>query len=175
MAGRPSKLTPTLQQAVVEVLRNTGCNRTQAARHIEVDRITFGRWIAKNESFRSAVEKAENDYDLGLLGRARAHAAREGKTAQWLIEHHPRLRAEWGTKAELTVVGPDGLAPSVEVKHTHGLAPGTADSLAQLSAIAASLDVMVRVGLVPQPGGSEPRLVNAGALDDAEDDEVHPA
>jgi|GEM_PF-2233090 len=171
----PTKLTPLVQQAVVEVLRSTGCSRTQAARHVEVDRDTFARWMKRSAAFRGAVEKAENDYDIALIGRVRAHATRSEKTAQWLLEHHPRHRAEWGTKAELTLVGPDGQAPQVEVKHTHGLAAGTADALTQLTALAASLDVMVRVGLIAQPGGSEPRLVGSGSADDPEVDEVHPA
>jgi hypothetical protein len=166
-----------VREAVLTVLRNTGCSRAQAAAHVEVSRETFGRWMSANASFRDAVEKAENEYDLGLLARARSHATRDSRTATWLIEHHPRLRAEWSQKAEVgvTVSGPDGGPPKLEVEHTHGLASGTGEQLAQLVEFAATADVLVRVGLIPPPGEHLISDGEAESVVDAEVDEVHPA
>lgn len=170
--GRPSRLTAPVQEAVVTILRSTGCSRAQAARHVGVDVSTFARWMDRNAVFRGAVEKAENEYDLGVLARVRAHATRSDKTATWLLEHHPRLRAEWATKdqSEVTILGRNGQSPQVEVAVTHGLAAPALDAVAKLAALAQTLDVMVRVGLVSPPGGSGagPRLVGPAA--DAEVD-----
>ena len=155
------------------ILRTTGCSRTQAARHVEVDYSTFRAWMARSTAFRLAVERAETDYEMALLGRARAHAQVDSRTATWLIEHHPRLRAEWGQKVEVT----GGLLAegSIEVKHTHGLTAGAGDSIDRLTRLAAAFDVLVRVGILPRPGEraeSAPRLVSGG---DTEVDEVYPA
>lgn len=180
--ARSTKLTPVIHEAVVTILRTSGCSRTQAASHVGVDRTTFHRWMNRSTTFRSAVEKAENDFDLGILARVRAHATRDSRTAQWVIEHHPRLRAEWGTVRQemgVTVVGPDGEAPSLEVKHTHGVATETISQLAELADFAkllATADVLVRVGLIPAVGSGEVgQSVEDEVVIDAEAVEVHPA
>ena len=168
--GRPTRFTPQLQDAICQVIK-VGATHKMAAAFAEVDIDTFQRWMRQKTAFRNAVRKAEADCDTALVGRIRA-AAQSGdwKAAAWLMERAPRTRAEWSLNATLNVAQ----AP-VEVKVTHGLSAGTADALAQLAQLAAALDVMVRVGVVPQlgTGGAGPRSV--GPVDDPEDDEVHPA
>lgn len=162
-------------EAIVTVLRTTGCTRTQAARHVEIHPDTLGTWYANNPAFRRAVDKAESDYDVGVLGRMRAHATKDPRAAQFIAERHHRLRAEWGPKAaevSVALTGPDGQAPQVEVKHTHGLAVAAGE---QLAALAATLDVLVRVGVLGGPGAAVPRLVGPDAAGDTEVVEVHPA
>jgi len=173
--GRRTKLTPARQEAICKALRG-GSTREIASRYAEIDPATFWRWFSANTSFRGAVEKAEADCDAALLGRIRASAsAGDWKAGAWLLERHPRTRAEFRQNAEVTVVGPDGAAPTVEVKHTHGLAIGTAAALDQLAQLAGTLDVMVRVGLVPPPGGTSGAGLKVVGAGDSEDDEVHPA
>ena len=71
MAGRPSKLTPEVQQTVVEILRNCG-TRTAAAGRIHVHMATFLDWIHRGEQatsgkyydFLIAVRDAEAQAEL---------------------------------------------------------------------------------------------------------------
>jgi hypothetical protein len=66
MAGRPSKLTPEVQQTVVDILRNCG-PRTAAAGRVHVHMVTFLDWIHRGEQatsgkyydFLCAVKDAE--------------------------------------------------------------------------------------------------------------------
>lgn len=170
--GRRLKLTPTMQQAAVELLRNTGCTYRHVAVRLGVAESTFHKWLVDYKSFSEAIEQAVNDFELGIYARARAQASTDSKSLQWLAEHHPRVRAGWmAPKQELGVT----LSGSSEVTVTHGLSAGTADAFERLAALAASLDVMVRVGVVPQLGAGPAGPRRVGPVDDAEDDEVHPA
>lgn len=171
---RPTKLVPVVEQAILDIIRQTGASHARAARHAGVDPSTFSQWMRRNSRFANEVEKAEADFVNGLVARTRLHATRDAKTATWLLEHHPLSRAEYGAKA--TEVGVTLSAPGggpVEVKHTHGIAGGSAE---QLLALAATLDTLARVGAVPQLGAGAPISVGpADAADDAEVVEVHPA
>jgi hypothetical protein len=71
MAGRPTKLTPEVQQTVVEILRNCG-TRTAAAGRVRVHMATFLDWIHRGEQatsgkyydFLIAVRDAEAQAEL---------------------------------------------------------------------------------------------------------------
>src|SRR5580704_3074286 len=52
MAGRPSKFTPEVQQIIVEILRNCG-TRTAAAGRSHVHMATFLDWIHRGEQATS--------------------------------------------------------------------------------------------------------------------------
>jgi hypothetical protein len=66
LAGRPTKLTPEVQQIIVEILRNCG-TRTAAAGRSHVHMATFLDWIHRGEQatsgkyydFLCAVKDAE--------------------------------------------------------------------------------------------------------------------
>lgn len=53
MAGRPTKLTPELQQTICDVLRNCG-TQTAAAARANVSQVTFLDWIHKGERSTSS-------------------------------------------------------------------------------------------------------------------------
>jgi hypothetical protein len=53
MAGRPTKLTPDVQQTV-EILRNCG-TRTAAAGRAHVNVVTFLDWLKREAEARSGI------------------------------------------------------------------------------------------------------------------------
>jgi hypothetical protein len=54
MAGRPTKLTPDVQQTVLEILRNCG-TRTAAAARGHVNVVTFLDWLKRGAEARSGI------------------------------------------------------------------------------------------------------------------------
>ncbi len=78
MAGRPSKLTPDVQQIIVDILRNCG-TRTAAAGRSRVHMATFLDWMRRGEqstagkyyNFLTAVRDAEAQAELMAIRTVR--------------------------------------------------------------------------------------------------------
>lgn len=121
--GRPTKATPERIEAICHLLAK-GNTRTTAAAMCDVARGTLWRWMAEDETFRDAVEKAESDAQKTLLHRILMSAEtgmtvtrQNGDTveypgqwtaAAWILERRwPELYGRRDTnKVELT--GRDG-------------------------------------------------------------------
>lgn len=168
--ARRIRLTPLVQEAVVRVLRNGG-TRTSAAGHVGVSRETFYRWLNTRTTFRDAVEKAEHDCDVDLVVRIKAAAVGgDWKAAQWLLEHHPRTRADWRANIDVNVSQLDAM----QVEVTHRLdASALVNPLVAIRELAEALDIVVGVGGFPALGAGG--AGGARAVAGAEVDEVHPA
>jgi transposase len=109
--GRPTKLTPEVQERIVTALR-AGNYRETASRHAGISYMTFRRWEMKGEAVKSrkfcefceAIKKAEADAevrDLELISKA---AEEQWQAAAWKLER--KYPQRWGrrdaTKLELS-------------------------------------------------------------------------
>ncbi len=144
-----------------------GNTRTAAAQFAGIHYSTLWEWMQAYPEFREAVEKAEADCEVAMVGRVKAAAVNgDWKAAAWWLSR--RRMPEWGENSTVTVES----AP-MEVKHTVALSEGNA--VLAIGQLAAALDIMVGVGAValPEGGRGEPRAV--GPNGNAEVDEVHPA
>ena len=68
--GRPTKLTPELQETIIRAIAEDGCTYADACRRVRIAPSTFGRWKQKGEeqtrgkysAFCTHLKKAESDY-----------------------------------------------------------------------------------------------------------------
>jgi len=113
--GRPPKLTPEVQQKIVETL-TLGNYRSTAARAAGVSYSAFQEWMRKGEKARkgahrdffNAVRAIETQTEVIVVGDLLLKAKKDPKLAKWWLAHrHPK---RWGDnrpqKVELT--GKDG-------------------------------------------------------------------
>lgn len=126
--GRPTKLTPEVQDKIVTALR-AGNYQETAATYAGVEPRTFYRWMERGENnpedepyrqFRQAVEKAKADSevrDVALIDRAAADGS--WQAAAWKLERkHPN---RWGRVTRTEISGPEGQAVKVEIDHKAAL------------------------------------------------------
>ncbi len=105
--GRPTSLTPGIQEKVLQALA-VGNYRKQAAAYAGIDDSTLRRWLARGRnhhdapyaSFRKAALEAESRSQIASLGVI-AKAARDGdwKAAAWLLER--RVPEQYAPKSRL--------------------------------------------------------------------------
>jgi transposase len=97
--GRPTKLTPEVQERIVTALR-AGNYRETASRHAGISYMTFRRWEMKGEAIKKAEADAEVR-DLELISKA---AEEQWQAAAWKLER--KYPQRWGrrdaTKLELS-------------------------------------------------------------------------
>jgi transposase len=121
--GRPTKLTPEVQDKIVAALR-AGNYQETAAMYAGVEARTFYRWMERGESddaddeiyrqFRQAVEKAKADAevrDIALIDKA-AHDG-SWQAAAWKLER--KFPNRWGRVNRTEISGPDGAPVKVEM------------------------------------------------------------
>jgi transposase len=114
--GRPTKLTPEVQDKIVAALR-AGNYQETAAMYAGVEARTFYRWMVRGESdgvedesyrqFRHAVEKAKADAevrDIALIDKA-AHDG-SWQAAAWKLER--KFPQKWGRVNRTEISGPEG-------------------------------------------------------------------
>ena len=112
MAGRKTKLTPQVQDLIVQAL-NVGAHHEHACQYGGISKDTFYAWLKKGEEgkppfsdFSDAVKKAESQAGVGYLALIDS-AARAGnwQAAAWKLERRwPML---YGRRM-LEVSGPGG-------------------------------------------------------------------
>jgi len=104
--GRPAKLTPEVQEAILKVIRSGG-TYAAAARYVGVTETTLYEWLAKGRdglqpyaTFAEAVEKARAEAEMKFVGVVR-QAAESGtwQAAAWWLER--RLPSDWALKQQL--------------------------------------------------------------------------
>jgi hypothetical protein len=101
--GRPSKCSPERVEAILAMLR-AGNTRSAAAAAAGVDRSQLWRWMARDATFRNAIEKAEAEAKLRFVGQIdRAVTDGTWQAAAWWLER--RRPDAWGKRerVDLTV------------------------------------------------------------------------
>lgn len=108
--GRPTKLTPEVQERILRAIR-LGATREVAARAAGVDERTFYRWLQRGEAaksgqycqFRQAMARAESE---GEITHLEAIAADGGAGSKWILSRrHPE---RWTEVQRHEVSGKDG-------------------------------------------------------------------
>jgi len=115
--GRPTRLTPEVQVAVLSALR-AGATRTSAAEAAGIGRATLLEWLARGEGrdpgregggafadFAAEVRRVEGELQAALVRDVRARAEGTGRSgwraAAWLLER--RFPRQWGQKSRAKV------------------------------------------------------------------------
>ena len=118
MRGRPSKLTPILQEKIVELI-SLGMPKEHVCDAVGVGETTFYRWLEKGRNakrgkyreFWEAIQKAEKDFEARALANiqriAREVKDEEGRIVDkgnwqawaWLLER--KWPDKWGRKMKL--------------------------------------------------------------------------
>lgn len=120
--GRPSKLTPEVQDRIVQAV-SAGNYQDVAARYAGIDPATFYRWMAAGaepdapdalREFREAVESARAQSEVRAIALIQK-AASDGtwQAAAWFLERsHPH---RWGRLQRTEVTGAGGGPVEVDV------------------------------------------------------------
>ncbi len=115
-AGRPTKLTPEIQQRIVDALKS-GNFRVSAARWGGVAFRTFSEWMASGEAepdgkwgeFRRAVIEAEESAEIRAVALIMKAALTDAKHAEWWLSHRHSVR--WAEKKNVKMSGEVGVRP----------------------------------------------------------------
>lgn len=107
-AGRPTELTPELQEQIVQAL-GAGCYVDAAALRAGVTKATVYNWLkrgAREKSgiyfeFFDAVEKATSTAEVAGLAVIRRAAAEDWRAMAWWLER--RYQTRWGRKSAVKI------------------------------------------------------------------------
>ena len=109
---RPTKLTPQVQEKVVQALRG-GNFRYVAALWAGIDRSQFKRWMVRGKrgpklyrAFRAAVIEAEKGAELRAVALVIKAAGADAKHAEWWLER--KFPSRWDRKDRHEFTGKDG-------------------------------------------------------------------
>lgn len=108
--GRPTLLTPEVQEKVCDALRG-GNFRSVAARAAGISVRTMMEWLTEGEAnpqsphgnFRAAVMEAEGDAERKMVEVIMRAAENDPKHGEWWLSH--RHAARWAEKKKLAVSG----------------------------------------------------------------------
>lgn len=101
MAGRRSKYTPDVIDAIANALR-LGMTRRDACVHGGIDDATFFRWMNNERDFRDIVEKAELHAKMSRVARiTKAGANGTWQADAWMLER--KYANEFGQRLYLKV------------------------------------------------------------------------
>ena len=111
--GRPCKLTPAVQETIVEHIRH-GNYFSVAAGAAGIDYNTFRRWMAMGEVAKSgkykdffvAVTRAEDEMEAHLVETIEAQVPKDWRAGVALLERRQRNR--WASKVTQEISGPGG-------------------------------------------------------------------
>lgn len=100
--ARPTKLTAAVEKAILDALR-VGATRTAAFEAAGVSRSKISVWMARFESFRDAVTRAEADAEIrATITIRQAYDAGDWRAAvEWLKRRRP---AEWSETQRVEIV-----------------------------------------------------------------------
>ena len=119
--GRPTKLTPEVQERIVQALRAGNYQETAAA-YAGIGESTFYEWMERGRDepgsvyseFVEAVTKAKADAevrDVALIDKAATDGS--WQAAAWKLER--KFPHRWGRVNRTEISGPDGAPVKVEV------------------------------------------------------------
>lgn len=113
-AGRPTKLTPEVQERIVSAIRAGNYLETAAA-YAGVNQSTLHRWVARGkeedapEEFREfceAVERARAEAEVRTVALIQQAAPNSWQAAAWYLERsHPK---RWARREKVEMSGPEG-------------------------------------------------------------------
>ena len=126
MAGRPTKLTPEVQEVIVDGI-NAGLTFGLTCARAGVTYATFYNWLEKGEAAKSgalmeffdAVERAKADSALRLVSQITLQAPTDWRAAAFMLER--RFPDDYGKRSEIT--GKDGGPVKVDTKTQHVFQP----------------------------------------------------
>ena len=126
MAGRPTKLTPEVQDLIVDGI-NAGLTFGLTCARAGVNPATFYRWLEKGEAAKSGVfcefcdtvSRAKADSAMRLVSQITLQAPTVWRAAAFLLER--RFPDDYGKRSEVT--GKDGGPVKVETKTQHVFQP----------------------------------------------------
>jgi transposase len=98
--GRPRKLTPALEAALLRMIRD-GVSRAGAARAAGIEWPTFESWTRRFASFSSAVTRAEGASEAALVRAIRRQAPTDWRAALALLER--RFPDTWGRRDRVDI------------------------------------------------------------------------
>ena len=116
--GTPSKMTTERAEAILDALR-MGCTREAAAGVGNIHRVTLLRWM-DDASFRSEVEKAEQQAEAAYTYSVQAAVPKNWQAAAWWLERRRHESYGRRDRVELTldmkglaakIAAEDGLDP----------------------------------------------------------------
>ncbi len=100
--GRPSKLTPEVQEKICQILRG-GNFKNVACEYAGVSQRVFREWMKKGaegeqpyEDFRRAVIEAEKSAEIRAVGLIIKAAQEDPRHAQWWLSH--RFPERWADR-----------------------------------------------------------------------------
>ena len=126
MAGRKTKLTPEVQDIIVDGI-NAGLTLGLTCARAGVARSTFYDWLEKGEAaksgalmeFSDTVSRARADSAIRLVSQITLQAPTDWRAAAFLLER--RFPDDYGKRSEVT--GKDGGPVKVETKTQHVFQP----------------------------------------------------
>ena len=126
MAGRKTKLTPEVQEIIVDGI-NAGLTLGLTCARAGVTPATFYNWLEKGEAAKSgvlmeffnAVERAKADSALRLVSQITLQAPTDWRAAAFMLER--RFPDDYGKRSEIT--GKDGGPVKVDTKTQHVFQP----------------------------------------------------
>ena len=125
--GRPTKLTPEVQQAICDALER-GEVHVHAIEHGGIGETTYYEWLAKGEEgikpyaeFRAATIRAESRGRKKIFDQIQAHAEDDWRAGAFLLERRYPQHYGKAARVDLTVGG--------KVEIDHGLAQSALEKL----------------------------------------------
>lgn len=111
--GRPSVLTPALQEKILEAIK-AGLFRQQAADWAGIGQRTLFTWLQQGKAkpsspqgaFRQAVLKAEKAAEMRCSALIQQAAGKDWKAAAWFLER--KFHSRWGRQQTLQHTGAQG-------------------------------------------------------------------
>jgi hypothetical protein len=113
LIGRPTKLTPAVQQRLVQAVAD-GNYREAACAYAGIGWSTFSRWMQRGEAARSgpfrelweAIQEAEAEAEFRVVGQWQQQIPENWQAARdFLARRYPE---RWGPKERREVTGKDG-------------------------------------------------------------------
>ena len=107
-SGRPTELTPELQEQIVQALA-AGCYVEAAAARVGIRKNTIYDWLRRGArektgiyfAFSDAVEKAISAAEVAGLAMIRRAAAEDWRAMAWWLER--RYQTRWGRKSAVKI------------------------------------------------------------------------
>lgn len=121
--GRPTKLTPEVQDRIIQALKAGNYVET-AAEYAGIGKTTFYRWMARGEQasrgiyreFRDAVMRARAEAEARNVAIIQKAAPDDWRAAAWWLER--AFPDRWGPRQKLEHSGPEGGPIPAEVRVT---------------------------------------------------------
>ncbi len=125
--GRPTKLTPEVQQAICDALER-GEVHVHAIEHGGIGETTYYEWLAKGEEgikpyaeFQAATTRAEARGRKAIFDTIRSQASTDWRAGAWLLERRYSEHYGKAARVDLNVKG--------KVEIDHGLAESALEKI----------------------------------------------